>query len=104
MIRHVVLMRTRHPLPAEEKETIVRSLRELPSLVPDIRRYSVGFDAGVSDGNSDLAVVADFDDVEGYLRYAGHPSHQEMIAELLRPVLAERVAVQYAVDGPETSA
>ena len=40
-------------------------------------------------------VVADFDDVDGYLVYRDHPDHQAVIQELIRPILAARAAVQH---------
>ena len=43
----------------------------------------------------DFAVVADFDDVAGYVTYRDDPEHQRIIAELIRPHLASRVAAQY---------
>ena len=48
-------------------------------------------------GNFDLAVVADCDDVAGYRAYATHPAHLAVIAERIRPILADRAAVQYEV-------
>ena len=49
----------------------------------------------MNEGNYDLVVVADFDDVDGYLVYRDHPDHQAVIAEHIRPILADRAAVQY---------
>ena len=48
-------------------------------------------------GNFDLAVVADFDDEAGYRVYATNPEHLTVIAERIRPILADRAAVQYVV-------
>jgi hypothetical protein len=38
--------------------------------------------------------VADFDDLEGYLTYRDNPEHRA-IAEFIRPITAERAAIQY---------
>ena len=43
----------------------------------------------------DFVVVADFDDVEGFLVYRDHPQHQWVIAELIAPFIETRNAVQY---------
>ena len=59
-----------------------------------IRRYDVALDAGLVEGNWDASVVADFDDAEGWRTYTADPEHQRIIAELIRPILAERAAVQ----------
>ena len=39
--------------------------------------------------------AADFDDLEGYLTYRDNPEHRAIIAEFIRPITAERAAVQY---------
>ncbi len=50
--------------------------------------------------NADYAVVADFDDADGYAAYAGHPAHQDVIVRLLRPIVAERLSVQFTLPRP----
>ena len=82
----------------EDVDAIVQALRALPSLVPVIRRYSVGLDAGLVEGNFDLVVVADFDDVDGYLAYNANADHQAVVAERIKPVVARRSAVQYLTE------
>ena len=57
----------------------------------------IGADVGLSDGNFDFAVVADVDDVDGFRPYADHPAHIAVIVERIRPILADRAAVQYEV-------
>jgi len=41
--------------------------------------------------------VADFDDLEGLQVYRDNPEHQEIIARFIRPITAQRAAVQYQV-------
>lgn len=60
-------------------------------------QFVVGPDAGVSDGNFDLSVVADFDSAQDYQTYATHPAHQEVIKSLIKPILENRAAVQHHV-------
>jgi hypothetical protein len=82
----------------EDVDAIVQALRAMPSLVPEIRSYSVGLDAGLVEGNFDLVVVGDFDDVDGYLAYNANADHQALIAERLKPFVAGRSAVQYVTE------
>ena len=96
MVRHVVLLTFVDGTPAEEVESIAASLRELPDHIPELRAYVVGTDLGLADDNADLVVVADTDDVDGYLAYRDHPLHQQVIAERIRPILASRTAAQHA--------
>jgi hypothetical protein len=56
---------------------------------------TVSPDAGLVDGNAHTVLVADFRDEESFRRYAQDPVHQAVIAELVRPWLAARSAVQY---------
>jgi hypothetical protein len=97
MFRHVVMMRfTPESTPAQVAAMQAR-LSRLPELIPEIRNYVIGNDARVNDGNYDFVIVADFDDVDDYLAYRDHPDHQAAIAESIRPILADRVAVQHHI-------
>ncbi len=93
--RHVVLFRWREGATAEQKQTLRDRLGELPGVIPEIATYTMGADAGINDGNFDFAVAADFADREAYLVYRDHPRHRAVIEEHLKPILAERAAVQY---------
>src|SRR3954464_6465730 len=97
MFRHVVLFRFTPEATDEQVEAMIDALRALPAAIPSLRAYHVGADAGVNEGNFDFAVVADCDDVDGYLAYRDHPAHQQVIVDHIRPILAERAAVQYAL-------
>lgn len=81
---------------AAEVEAIAAGLTGLPAAIPEIRAYRFGPDAGLGvSANADYAVVADFDDAEAYAAYAVHPAHQDVLVRLLRPVLADRMSVQF---------
>jgi Stress responsive A/B Barrel Domain len=94
--RHVVVFRWRDDATAEQKKTVEERLRELPGAIPELRAYAFGRDAGINAGNFDFAVVADFADRDAYLVYRDHPAHRAVIDECLKPILADRAAVQYA--------
>jgi Stress responsive A/B Barrel Domain len=93
--RHVVLFRWREDATAEQKQTLEDRLNELPGVIPELRAYAVGGDAGVNPGNFEFAVVADFADRDAYLVYRDHPTHRKVIDECVKPIAAERAAVQY---------
>jgi hypothetical protein len=46
-------------------------------------------------GNFEFAVVADFDDLEGYLVCRDIPDHRQIIGRLIQPIAARRAAVRY---------
>lgn len=96
MIRHTVMFRWRENVEPSEVRAAFNALEGLPSAIEELRAFSFGPDAGLTEGNFDAVVVADFDDADAYRRYAEHPEHLRVIRESLRPLIAERVAVQYA--------
>jgi hypothetical protein len=97
VFRHVVLMRWKDDATAEQRSHVSAGLAELPSIISEIRDYKFGNDGGVNEGNFDLAIVADFDDVAGYLVYRDDPDHVALINDRIKPILAERVAVQHEI-------
>ncbi|MGV9329267.1 Dabb family protein [Streptosporangium sandarakinum] len=97
MFRHVVLFTWSETATEEQKAAVATELGRLPGIIPEIRAYAVGADAGVNPGNHEFAVVADFDSLDDYLVYRDHPAHQTVIAEHVKPILASRAAVQFVV-------
>jgi hypothetical protein len=95
MIRHVVMFRWIPEATDEQKRRVTAELSRLPALLPVLRAYHMGADLGINEGNFDWAAVAGFDDRQGYLTYRDDPVHRAIIAEFIRPIVAERAAVQY---------
>ncbi|MFC7387269.1 Dabb family protein [Sphaerisporangium rhizosphaerae] len=97
MFRHVVMFTWVAGATEEQKAEVETGLKKLPDAIPEIRRYEIGQDAGINPGNYEFAVVADFDSEEDYLVYRDHPVHRAFIADVIRPILAGRAAVQYSI-------
>ncbi|MEV1167559.1 Dabb family protein [Nonomuraea sp. NPDC049784] len=97
MIRHIVLFTWADAATDEQKETVTAELRKLPGVIPQLRSYTVGADAGINQGNHDYGIVADFDSVDDYLVYRDHPQHQAVIAQYIKPIVASRAAVQLSL-------
>ena|SRR5580692_1463752 len=95
MIRHTVAFRWTEQATAEQKAQVRAELSRLPALVPSLRSFELGTDIGVNEGNADFAVCASFDDLEGYLAYRDDPDHQQIIRDLIPPITAQRLAVQF---------
>jgi hypothetical protein len=95
MIRHVVMFTWTAEATQDQKERVATELSRLPAIVPSLRAYHLGHDLGLNEGNFEFAVAADFDDADGYLAYRDHPEHRAIIAEFIRPIIAQRAAVQY---------
>jgi hypothetical protein len=97
MIRHVVVFTWSQAADAQCRATTIEALRRLQQDVGGMTSLVVAEDAGLSDGNADAVLIADFPDVESFYRYAQDPVHLAVIAEHVRPWLAARSAVQYQV-------
>lgn len=94
MIRHTVVFRFAEGTPAERVQAIREALMGLPGRVPAVRSFSCGGDLGLREGNADFAIVAEFDDEDGWRAYQDDPEHQRIIRELIAPVTEQRLAAQ----------
>lgn len=95
MFRHVIMVRWAEGTSEAQKQAVREGLAALPEQIPEIRAYRYGDDAGLGQDNFDFALVADFDDENGWRTYLDHPVHQKFAVDVLRPVIAARVAVQH---------
>jgi hypothetical protein len=97
MLRHVVVFR----FPAGTSDASLDELREallaLPGEVPAIRALSAGRDLRMREGNDDFAVVADFDDADGFQAFVANAEYTRIMAELIMPHIESRHAVQFSV-------
>ena len=69
-------------------------LTGLVGTVESIRSLEVVRNVAYPETNGDVAVVAEFDDVEGLDAYVVHPAHQEAAAEI-RTLVTGRGAIDY---------
>lgn len=97
MFRHVVLFNWTEGATDAQKHALAGELRKLPDVIDAIRLYHVGPDAGINPGNCDFAVVADFDDADGYRSYRDHPLHKAVVEHYVNPIVTSRHAVQYEI-------
>ncbi len=95
MIRHNVLFRWKPEATDEQKQRVATELAKLPSIVPSLRAFASGPDAGLAQNSFDFAVSADFDDEAGFFAYRDDPAHREVVERYILPITAQRVAVQF---------
>jgi hypothetical protein len=98
-IMHLALFKWTAGVSADRVAEITDALRAMAVALPQIHTYRCGADLAIRDGSWDfavVAVVASADDLDAYL---GHDMHVEIVERLVRPVLADRVAVQLALPG-----
>lgn len=97
-LRHIALFRWKDEVTEAQIAEVEGLLGALPDAVPELRSYTFGRDAGISEGAFDFAVVADVDDEAGFVAYRDHPDHQAALV-VMRPLLADRAALQYPLHG-----
>ena len=95
MIRHTALFKWAADATDEQKQAASAEVAKLPSIVPSIRAFAFGPDAGYAEPNFDFAVTADFDDEAGYFAYRDDPAHREIVQRYITPLAAQRAAVQF---------
>lgn len=91
---HVAVFTWKTAVTDAQRAALCDGLATLPGLIPEIRSYRFGPDAGLVVGNDEFAVIADFDDAEAYRRYAADPRHVDLVERLLKPIVQTRHAVQ----------
>ena len=94
--RHVVMFRWADHVGDDHVDRVREGLDALPPVIGQIRSYVHGADVGVSVGNFDYALVADFDNVDDFRTYRDHPQHVLFIEEVVKGNVAERASVQFA--------
>lgn len=93
MIRHHVLI-TLNDDATDVADEIVAELAAYAPTCDTVRDYKVGRDLGLAPGTATVAVVAEFDDIDGYQFYAGDAGHVEIIERLIKPNAAGLVRAQ----------
>ena len=94
-LTHVAVFTWKAGTTEQQVGELCEGLARLPGLIPEILGYRFGPDAGLRDGNAAFAVVAEFAGTEGYLAYAAHPAHRDVIDRLLTPIVEDRSALQF---------
>ena len=91
MVTHVVLLRPRAGLSAEERAGLADAFRAAVRSIPSIRRVRVG--RRVTHGRQyeqsmrvdyEYAALLDFDDVAGLKAYLEHPAHEALATRLFQ--------------------
>lgn len=80
---------------AADIEAMGAALDALVATVPEVLDYRHGPDVGATDGNFDYVIVGEYASMDDYVSYRDHPEHQRIIAEMIKPHVHSRSAVQY---------
>jgi Stress responsive A/B Barrel Domain len=96
VIRHVAVFRFVPEFTIEQREHWMSLLRALPEQIPQLRSMSVGSDVLGGPASHELAIVADFDDLDGLDAYTRHPAHAEVL-RISTPVKASLATVDFEI-------
>ena len=100
MIRHVVMWRvagdTAHAR-ADARMRVKRAFEGLRGRIPGLLRIEVGLDTSAVDYACDAVLMTEFTDADALERYATHPLHLRVRAEL-EGVRTARHQVDYVVE------
>ncbi|MCA1817652.1 MAG: Dabb family protein [Acidobacteria bacterium] len=90
MLTHIVIWKYRADVARAEREDHAERLRRLPSFIPHVESFAVGFDVLRLPRSYDLGLVATFRDRAGLAEYDKHPEH--LLVAAYGRSLAEHVA------------
>ena len=96
MIRHVAVLRFAPAFTAEQRDHWMALLRALPAQIPELLSISVGTDVLEGPSSHELAIVADFADLDGLDAYTRHPAHAEVL-RISAPVKVSLATVDFEV-------
>jgi len=97
VLQHLVVLKLDDQVNTAGIRAIVDALNGLVPQLAGLRSYSIGTDVGLVEGNGTIGISAVFDDVDAWRAYQSNAEHQRIIADMIRPVLASRLAVQVDV-------
>jgi heme-degrading monooxygenase HmoA len=82
MLKHVVMFKFKKETQEIQKVNVGNALRELPSLIAEIRGFEVGNDVLHSERSYDMVLISLFENLDSMQRYQVHPAHQEVVEKL----------------------
>jgi len=94
MLTHIVVWKYKSETTAQEREEHLAKLRNLPSIIPNIISFNIGFDVLHLERSYDTGLCAVFPDREALDAYTIHPTHQE-VARLGKRIAAHVASVDF---------
>ena len=82
MLHHIVMMKFKPEVTAEQIDALEQALDQLPNVITDIHVYEFGPDIVRSERSFDFALVSLFATLEALKRYQEHPEHQKVLGTI----------------------
>jgi len=97
MIEHIVLLRWTETASDAAKETVMTELRKLKGKIPGIVDLSCGTNFSDRSKGYTHGLLVRFTDRAALEKYGPHPEHQRVVQNLIKPIAADILAVDYEV-------
>jgi len=95
MIEHIVLFRWREEASQEAVDSALAELRKLKGKIPGIVDLSCGANFSDRANGHTHGLVVRFADRSALRAYGPHPEHQRVVQNLINPIRAEILALDY---------
>ena len=95
MVTHTVVFTWIVGTTAAQVDHLRQALDNLAAELSAIVTIHHGPDLHFREGNGDYALVATFADRAGWDAYQAHPKHQAFVRDVVTPLQASRVAIQF---------
>jgi hypothetical protein len=97
MICHVFMMSMKPGVTAEQRQALIEGIAKLPTEIDGIVSFKSGADLGLTSGNTDVVLIAEFEDEQSFRSYLDAPAHRRLAADLVGPVYENGSAIQINV-------
>jgi hypothetical protein len=94
VFEHIGMLQLKPEATAAQRAAIVDGLNALTGLVPGLLEAHAAQDAGLREGNADIAFRMVFTDRAAWAEYGNHPAHVAVIHDRIAPVLAGKLFSQ----------
>ncbi len=97
MIVHIVLFKWKEETAPEAIARVMKNLRGLKEKIPGIIELSCGENFSERAKGFQHGLVVKFSDRPALDVYQPHPAHQEVVQNLIKPIAAEIIALDYEI-------
>lgn len=94
MITHIWTMTFTPDATTEQRDALVTAMATLPTQIEGVASFRSGVDLGLNPGNAEVAIVAEFADVDAWRAYLEAPAHVAFVEDHVTPLCASWGAIQ----------
>ena len=95
MVTHVVIFTWLPGVTAEQVAHLSRAMDEMVRALATPAEIHHGPDLAFREGNGDYVLIAGFPDRAGWDAYQADPAHKAFVRDVVTPLQASRVAIQF---------